>query len=204
MISINQLRLAPTQPSVARPHCYTRPHAMRLASAIAASVLVVCGCSAREQPRLESLAQSLTKAWPRANWNLELRMRATETNGKVVLHCVLQNTSVTATALTLNRSHLPWTAPADLSVVVLAADGKMPARPPPPVVVSILEAGPSDIIMNPGETLEGDVDLESGPIVPVGKLPRNKDLLLIWSYSLDIRTPGENSFFSGVTFLERS
>jgi hypothetical protein len=203
MIQINKIRWMSAQSRVAQPHRWTRLHAMRLASAIAASLLIVCGCSASEQPRLESLAQSLTKAWPRANWNLELTMRATETNGKVVLHCVLKNTSVTATALTLNRSHLPWTAPADLSVVVLAADGKMPARPPPPVVVSILEAGPSDIIMNPGETLDGDVDLESGPIVPVGKLPRNKDLLLIWSYSLDIRTPGENSFFSGVTFLER-
>ena len=176
---------------------------MRIASVIAASLLVVCGCSGREQPQFESLAQSLSKAWPRGNWNLDLTMRATETNGRVVLHCVLKNTSVTATALTLNRSHLPWTAPADLSVVVLAADGETPARPPPPVVVSILEAGPNYIIMKPGETLEGDVELESGPIVPVGKLPRNKDLLLIWSYSLEIRTSGENSFFSGVTFLER-
>jgi len=176
---------------------------MRIASVIVASLLVVCGCSGREQPRLEPLAQSLTKTWPRGNWDLELTMRAMETNGRVVLHCVLKNTSVTATALTLNRSHLPWTAPAHLSVVALTADGTMPARPPPPVVVSILEVGPSDIVMNPGETLEGDVELESGPIVPVGKLPRNKDLLLIWSYSLDIRTPGENSFFSGVTFLER-
>jgi hypothetical protein len=176
---------------------------MRIASVITSSLLVVCSCTGPERPPLEPLAQSLTKAWPRGNWNLELAMRATETNGRVVLHCVLKNTSVTPTALTLNRSHLPWTAPADLSVVALTADGKMPPRPPPPAVVSILEAGPNDIIMNPGETLEGDVELESGPIVPVGKLPRDKDLLLIWSYSLDIRTPGENSFFSGVTFLER-
>jgi hypothetical protein len=176
---------------------------MRTTSVIAASLLVVCGCSGREQPRLESFAQSLTKNWPRGNWDLELTVRAKEISGKVVLHCVLKNTSVTATALTLNRSHLPWTAPAGLSVVVLTADGKMPARPPPPVVVSILEAGPSDIVMNPGETLEGDVDLESAPMVPLGELPREGDLLLIWSYSLDIRTPGENSFFSGITFLER-
>jgi len=176
---------------------------MRTASVIAAGLLVVCGCSGREQSRLESLAQSLTKNWPRGNWDLELAVRAKETSGRVVLHCVLKNTSVTATALTLNQSHLPWTAPAHLSVVALTADGKMPARPPPPAVVSILEAGPNDIVINPGETLEGDVDLESGPIVPVGELPRDRDLLLIWSYSLDIRTPGENSFLSGITFLER-
>ena len=176
---------------------------MRTASVIAASLLVVCGCSGREQPRLESLAQSLTKNWPRSNWDLELTVRAKETNGRVVLHCVLKNTSVTATALILNSSHLPWTAPAHLSVVVLTADGKMPARPPPPVVVSILEGGPNDLVINPGETLEGDVDLESGPIVPLGELPRDRDLLLIWSYSLEIRTPGEDSFFSGITLLQR-
>jgi hypothetical protein len=57
--------------------------------------------------------------------------------------------------------------------------------------------------MNPGESLEGDVDLATGPIVPIGELSRDEDLLLIWSYSLDIRTPGENLFFSGITFLER-
>jgi hypothetical protein len=176
---------------------------MRIASVIAAGLLVLCSCSGRERPRLEPLAQSLAKTWPRGNWDLEMTMRAMETNGRVVLHCVLKNTSPTATALTLNRSHLPWTAPAHLSIVALTADGRMPPRPPPPVAISILESGPNDIVMNPGESLEGDVDLATGPIVPIGELSRDEDLLLIWSYSLDIRTPGENLFFSGITFLER-
>jgi hypothetical protein len=70
-------------------------------------------------------------------------------------------------------------------------------------VISVLEAGPSQIVISPGEILEGDVDLASGPLIPIGKLPRNVDIFLLWSYSLDISTPGENPFFSGITFLKR-
>jgi hypothetical protein len=57
--------------------------------------------------------------------------------------------------------------------------------------------------MNPGDILEGDVDLATGPIAPIGEFPRNKEVLLLWSYSLEISTPGENTFFSGITLLER-
>jgi hypothetical protein len=174
---------------------------MRIAPLIASSLLILCGCSGREHPRLQPLVQSLAKTWPRANLHLELTLRATEINGKVILHCVLKNTS--STALTLNRSRLPWTSPAWLSVDAVAANGDVPPRPPPPVVISVLEASPSQIVVNPGEILEGDVDLASGPITQIGELPRNKDILLLWSYSLDISTPGENPFFSGITFLER-
>jgi hypothetical protein len=174
---------------------------MHIAPLIACSLLVLCGCSGREQPRLEPLAKSLAKTWPRANPHLELTLRATEIHGKVILHCVLKNTS--STALILNRSRLPWTSPAWLSVDAVAANGDLPPRPPPPVAISVLEAAPSQIVMNPGEILEGDVILASGPIIPIGELPRDKDILLLWSYSLDIGTPGENPFFSGITFLER-
>jgi hypothetical protein len=57
--------------------------------------------------------------------------------------------------------------------------------------------------MTAGEILEGDIDLASGPIIPIVKLPRDRDILLLWSYSLDISTPGENPFFSGIALLER-
>jgi len=71
------------------------------------------------------------------------------------------------------------------------------------VVISVLEAAPSQIVIGPGEILEGDVDLASGPLIPIGELPRDMDILLLWSYQLDINTPGENPFFSGITFIER-
>ncbi len=174
---------------------------MRIAPLIAFSLLFLCGCSGREHARLELLVQSLAKTWPRANPHFELTLRAAEINGKVILHCVLKNTS--SAALILNRSRLPWTSPAWLRVDAVAANGDVPPRPPPPAEISVLEAAPSRITMNPGDTLEGDVDLASGPITPIGELPRDKDILLLWSYSLDISTPGENPFFSGITFLER-
>jgi hypothetical protein len=174
---------------------------MRIAPLIAASLLILCGCSGREHVRLELLVESLAKTWPRANLHLELKLRATEINGKVILHCVLKNTS--PAALILNRSRLPWTSPAWLSVNAVAANGDVPPRPPPPAEISVLEAAPSQIVMNPGDILEGDVDLATGPITPIGELPRDKDILLLWSYSLDISTPGENPFFSGITFLKR-
>jgi hypothetical protein len=122
-------------------------------------------------------------------------------NGKVILHGVLKNTS--NAPVILNRSRLPWTSPSWLSVDAIAANGKIPPRPPPPVVISVLEAGPSPIVISPGETLEGNVDLASGPLMPIGELPKNMDILLLWSYSLDISTAAENPFFSGITFLKR-
>ena len=135
---------------------------MRIAPLIAASLLILCGCSGREHVRLELLVESLAKTWPRANLHLELKLRATEINGKVILHCVLKNTS--PAALILNRSRLPWTSPAWLSVNAVAANGDVPPRPPPPAEISVLEAAPSQIVMNPGDILEGDVDLATGPI----------------------------------------
>jgi hypothetical protein len=174
---------------------------MRIASLVASGLLILCGCSGPEHTQLEPLVQSLAKTWPRANQHLELTLRTTEINGKIMLHCVLKNTS--SSALKLNRSRLPWTSPAWLSVNAVAADGDVPPRPPPPAAISVLEAAPSQIVLNPGEILEGDVDLASGPITPIGELPKDKDILLLWSYSLDISTPGENPFFSGITFLER-
>jgi hypothetical protein len=174
---------------------------MRIGPLIASSLLVLCGCSGRQHAQLELLVGSLAKTWPRANPHLELTLRATEINGKVILHGVLKNTS--PAAVILNRSRLPWTSPAWLSVNAIAADGDVPPRPPPPAEISVLEAAPSEIVVNPGDTLEGDVDLRTGPIAPIGELPRDKDILLLWAYSLDISTPGENAFFSGITFLKR-
>jgi hypothetical protein len=173
---------------------------MRIAPIVASSLLVLCGCSGREQPELKPLAQSLANIWPRANQHLELTMRATEINGKVILHGILKNSS--ATALTLNRSRLPWTSPAWLSVDAVTVNAEMP-RSPPPAVISVLEGASSQIVLQPGDILEGDIDLASGPLIPIGKLPRDIDVLLLWSYSLDISTPGENPFFSGIAFLER-
>ena len=173
---------------------------VRIAPLVASSLLVLCGCGSREQPQLKHLAQWLANTWPRANPHLELTLRATEINGQVILHGVLRNSS--ATALTLNRSRLPWTSPAWLSVDAVTVTGEMPKQRPP-VVISVLEVAPSQIVVQPGDILEGDIDLASGPLVPIGKLPRDQDILLLWSYSLDISTPGENPFFSGIAFLER-
>src|SRR6266481_9914780 len=174
---------------------------MHIAPTIAASLLVLCGCNGHEQPMIEPIAQSLAKTWPRANLHLELTLRASEINGRIILHCVLKNAS--DTAMTLNRPRLPWTSPTGLSVGAVAANGEIPPRPPPPVVISVLEAAPSQIVIGAGEILEGDVDLASGPLIPIGELPRDMDILLLWSYQLDINTPGENPFFSGITFIER-
>jgi hypothetical protein len=174
---------------------------MRITPIIATGLLVLCGCNGHEQSSLEPIAESLSETWPRANLDLELILRAREINGKIILHCVLRNTS--DAALTINGSRLPWTSPTRLSVYAVGANGKVPLRPPPPVQISVLEAAPNPIVISQGEILEGDVELTSGPILPIGDLPRDLDILLMWSYWLDISTPGENPFFSGLTFIGR-
>jgi hypothetical protein len=179
-------------------------HSSRNFFAVVLGFSSICGCGERgRSPPLEPIALSLSKEWPRANPNLQLKMRAFEADGKVLLHCDLKNTSINPTNVILNRSHLPWTAPSWLAVVAMTADGKVLPKPETPVVVSILEAGPSNIVLKPGETLEGDVDIASGPLIPIKNLPRDKDILLIWSYFLQISTAGQDSFVSGATFLGR-
>jgi hypothetical protein len=130
-------------------------------------------------------------------------MRAFEADGKVLLHCSLKNTSNNPTDVLLNRSQLPWIAPSWLALVAMTADGEVLPRPAPPVVVSVLQAGPSDIVLKHGDTLEGDIDIASGPLVPIKNLPRDKDILLIWSYFLQIGTARQDLFVSGATFLGR-
>jgi hypothetical protein len=172
---------------------------MRLTLLVALGLMAIYGCSRSNQPELAPLAGSLARAWPRANPDLDMTMRAEKVKGHVILHCTLKNTSVAAVAL--NHSRLPWTAPAWLNVDALTADGKLTARPRAPAAISVLEAGPSKIVLDPSASLEGDIDLATGPIVPLIALPKDRDLLILWSYSLDVGNPSKSQVFSGITFL---
>jgi len=67
-----------------------------------------------------------------------------------------------------------------------------------PVVVENV-GPPMWVSIAPDVTLQGDVDLQYVPL----DLPRDRDLLLLWSHSVALNRDAEHVMVSGVTFLPR-
>jgi hypothetical protein len=54
------------------------------------------------------------------------------------------------------------------------------------------------VSLAPGATLEGDIEMK---YLPFQELPRDHDLLLLWSHSVALNRGAEYVFVSGVSFL---
>jgi len=170
---------------------------MRNSVLLVASLLVLYGCHARDDSaNLAAVARGLDDVWPQATRDARMTMYIKRSENRELLHCRLVNTS--EHALELNRSALPWITTNLFRVGAVTAKGQvLPA--PPPVVIQIV-AEPAFLSIAPGETLEGDLDLEH---FPIGGTPRNEDLLLIWSHPLEISGQAPNVWLSGITFLPK-
>ena len=172
---------------------------MRKAFALFSLSLIVCGCSGRVgQPRLEPLAGGLSEAMrpPYADFTLEIH--ALNKGDRVVLHCVLRNVSILKTAIDVDESTLPWRNADIFDINAVAANGKVVHRNPPPVVARI-SGLPKPLTVASGRSIEGEMDLGA---VPISAVPRNEDLLLLWSSSIrKFRADNEWVVLRGVTFL---
>ena len=164
------------------------------------SWFLLSGCPARgehprdESPDLAALARGLEEVWPHPTREVQMTISVGGTAGHEILHCRLTNTS--ANVLQLDRSALPWMTPGLFSIAVVTAQGLMPRNP----VIMSLQMEPQSISIAAGENLEGDVDLTH---VPTGPLPRDKDVLLVWSHALTIGDRSEGVRVNGITFLPR-
>jgi hypothetical protein len=173
---------------------------MRMAFAVFALAIIVCACSGRcGQPRLEPLAHGLSEAMRPAYADFTLEIRAIEKGNSVTLHCALKNVSILATAIDVDASILPWRNPEDFDINAVAANGDVVHRNPPPVEVAQIRGLPTPLTIASGESIEGEMELGK---MPIGALPRNEDLLLLWSTSIREFRSGNYLRLSGVTLLK--
>jgi hypothetical protein len=173
---------------------------MRIVFAIFALAIVVCGCSERcGQPRLEPLARGISEAMRPAYADFTLEIRAIDNANRVTLHCVLKNVSVVATAIDVDASTLPWRNPEDFDINAVAANGDVVHRNPPPVEVAQIRGPPTSLTIASGASIEGEMELGK---MPIGALPRNEDLVLLWSTSIREFRSDNHLRLSGVTLLK--
>jgi hypothetical protein len=110
-----------------------------------------------------------------------------------------------------DESTLPWKTQGTLRLTAITANGKVFSQPPPPSQV-IARIGPprKQVVLKVGDSLEGDVDLAS---LAIGRLPRDEDIVLVWSFWLGIKGEDqapyffgavENPFFSGIALLKKT
>jgi hypothetical protein len=158
-------------------------------------LFLVSGCHARgDSPNLAPLASGLEEVWPRSPHEIRMTISVGGTAGHEVLHCRLTNTS--AIVLQLDRSALPWITPGLFRVGVVTARGLLPRNP----IIMSLQNAPQPLSIAAGETLEGNLDLLH---LPTGPLPRDEDVLLVWSHALAIEGRDGGVELTGITFLPR-
>jgi hypothetical protein len=169
---------------------------MRNVIAFVVLLVGICGCTDRGgQPRLEPLARGLAEVWQPATRDLKLEIQAEMNGDRVTLHCVLQNTS--ATAIKVDSSTLPWITPGFFSIDAVTASGRVVHRN---ALVSQISNFPSPVSIASGESMVGAIDLG---VMPITDLPRDEDLLLVWSYGLADGGSDAQYFLRGITLLKR-
>ena len=172
---------------------------MHLTISLCAILLLCSGCGRREQPVLQPFVGVLGDVWPRANSDLKLKILARDAGGKVILHCVLKNTS--QVPVVFDESTLPWRTHGSLGISAVTADGKGFSEPPP---AEISRIGPpkNRVVLKSGDSLEGDVDLAS---LTIGRLPRDEDpCVVILARNRRCRSSGVLFWCSGKSILQRS
>jgi hypothetical protein len=173
---------------------------MRNVIAFVTFLVLVCGCrDQRSEPRLEPLARGISEALQQQNGDFRLEIRAESNGNRVTLHCVLRNVSMPETALDVDASTLPWLNSDLFNINAVAADGKVVHRNPWPVVLARISGPPTPVSIASGKSMEGDMDLGA---MPISALPRNEDLILLWSYSVRQGHSDNYYMFSGATFLK--
>jgi hypothetical protein len=157
------------------------------------------GCGERAgQPRLEPLARGLAETWQPANRELKLEIHSENKGERVTLHCVLRNVSLAGASLDVDASGLPWLNSDLFNIDAVGADGTVVHRNSIPVVARI--SGPQrPVAIASGESMEGEIDLGAMPIIA---LTRNKEWLLLWSYSIGDGHSDKYYSLSGITLVK--
>lgn len=161
-------------------------------------ILLLCGCSRLGQPaggtlQLERVASGLQQAWP-VTFPLQMYVTVKGPAGHEYLYCQLGNRS--GDVLQLNQSELPWITPGMFDVAAVNEAGRVVARTG---IMGGLMNGPSPISLGPGQTIGGNIALKHLP-----PLPRDQDLLLVWSYSVEMFGRRQAYYLTGITFFPKT
>jgi hypothetical protein len=114
----------------------------------------------------------------RSGSELKLTIHAKSTGERVILRCVLKN--ISTTAADVDGSTLPWLNADSFSIDAVDANGKVGnCGNPTQSLMTRIASSPKPMVIAPGESMEGEIDLEA---MPISALPRNVDVLLLWSY----------------------
>jgi hypothetical protein len=173
---------------------------MTLRNALYAMVLLLCGCSRLSQTKSETLqlgrlTSGLQQVWP-GRYPVQMRVTVKGSAGHEWLHCQLFNRS--GDTLQLNQFELPWVTPGLFDVAALNSVGRVVTRTG---FISVLTNGWRAISLGAGQGIAGDIPLKS--ILPGGSISRDQDLLLIWSYSVEMFGSQKAIFETGVIFLPK-
>jgi hypothetical protein len=164
------------------------------------SIVVAGGCSGGDgPPQLEPLARGLSDAMQPAYADLRLEIRALNKGDRIILHCVLRNVSIAASAIDVDASTLPWRNTDFFEIDAVTANGKVVQRSPWPIELGPISALPSPLTVASGKEIEGDMYLRE---MPISGLPTNEDLLLLWSTSIRVFNSETATELRGVTFLK--
>lgn len=176
----------------------TEPVLPKRPRALCVLLLLLSGCgglshhTAETARQLRQLAIGLRQAWPQT-YPLQMNITMKDLAGHEYLLCRLTNAS--QHALRLDRSQLPWNTPRSFEVAVVTGAGRvLPREVPWEQLVAI----PHPISLAPGASLSGEFNLTA---LPTGPLPRKEDLLLIWSYGVDINDSQQSEGLSGILLL---
>jgi len=169
-------------------------------SATAVLAIALCGCGDRyEEPRLVPLARGFAEAWQPAPLPLSLEIRSENNGEQVIMHLFLRNTS--NKTLEVDASTLPWNNADLFSISAVTADGILLKQPKvqPPAMIIRLSIPPKPVDIVSGGTIEGHAGLA---FMPMRNVPREQDLLLLWSYrELKSWNSSETYVLSGTTIL---
>jgi hypothetical protein len=151
---------------------------MRKLAPLITCFLILCGCTTNRYPALKKLATGLEQPWP-GSYPLSMTMTVSEAGGDTFLHCRLQNRS--SAALALDRSRLPWKQAEFFAGAFVTPTGRTFELPVSALAYPV--GAPDPFVLGPNEVLEGDFEAKFLRWVSP-KTPRNKDMLLLWSYNL--------------------
>jgi hypothetical protein len=95
---------------------------------------------------------------------------------------------------------LPWMNADRFSIDAVDANGKVGnCKNPTQAMMPRIASPPKPMAIAPGESMEGEIDLE---VMPISALPRNVDVLLFWSYWIRDWRDDAPYIFSGKILLE--
>lgn len=173
---------------------------MRSAIVLILVSIAICGCSQRKgQPELEVLVHGLAEAWQPVAHDMKLDISPEADGNHLTLHCVLRNLS--AGEIDVDQESLPWNNADAFSVSAVAADGKVIQQNTvsTPGVIARISAPHAPVAFASGESMEGRIDMG---LMRIGDIPRNEDLLILWSYPLLKEWRSDARYaLSGITLL---